>query len=373
MNDQKDIIFEVDKGVGWIKFNRPDKLNALSNKMILTLYNQLLKWKEDKGVEIICLEGSGEKAFCAGGDVRHLYDNKDNNIEEYAFDFFFTEYCMDTTMHCYPKPILVYMNGITMGGGAGIAVTGSHRIVTERTKWSMPEMNIGLYPDVGGSYFLNNMPGYIGRYLALTSTMIKPEDVLYLGTADYYIKSNSWQELRQAISEKTWTEKTLGNELNKLLERFSENPEKASDISRLREKIDAHFAYDTMEEIVSSLKKAGKEGDEWANKTVENLLTKSPTSLKVTLEQLIQGKEKSLMDCFKMELEMSMSFMDSHDFYEGVRSVLVDKDRSPNWKPKTLEEVKKEDVAKYFTYNWKDGINPLIRFYEKSDFQDCKK
>lgn len=365
MIDKSDILFKAINGIGWIKLNRPNKLNALSYEMIELLYGQLLKWKDDENVAIIIIEGEGDKAFCSGGDVRHLYDKKDSNIEDYAFGFFYTEYNMNMTMHLYPKPILVYMNGIVMGGGVGVAVAGSHRIVNERTKWAMPEMNIGLYPDVGGSYFLNKMPGYIGRYLALTSKAINSADVLYIGAADYYIKSSFWKDLRQAISEKTWTIDSAEKELNVLLNEFSETPAMSSSIAELEEKINFHFRFETIEEIVKALEESAENGDEWAADVVKTILSKSPTSLKVTLYQLIEGKKKSMLDCFKMELEMSMNFMKCHDFFEGVRAVLVDKDRSAKWSPATLEEVKHEDVEGFFSYNWKDGKNPLEDFSMK--------
>ncbi|MDK2917810.1 MAG: enoyl-CoA hydratase [Candidatus Petromonas sp.] len=362
MISKSDILFKVDKGIGWIKLNRPKKLNALSYDMIKLLYEQLIQWKDDERVAIIVMEGEGNKALCSGGDVRHLYDRKDSNLEEYAFGFFYTEYCMNMTMHCYPKPIVIYMNGIVMGGGVGVAVAGSHRIVNEKTKWAMPEMNIGLYPDVGGSYFLNKMPGHLGRYLALTSKSINAADVLYIGAADYYIDSSSWHKLKQAIGEKTWTINSAESELKDILNKFQEKPQIDPTIPLLEEKINKHFALNTVEDIVNSLEKEAGKGDEWAEKIVKTILSKSPTSLKVTLRQLIEGQDKSLLECFKMELELSMNFMKSHDFFEGVRSVLVDKDRTPNWKPDTLEKIKEEDVKMFFQYDWKDGKNPLESF-----------
>lgn len=357
-----DILFSVRGGIGFIKLNRPEKHNALSYTMIELLYKQLKEWKDDDSVAIVVMEGEGEKAFCSGGDVVHLYERRNSNVEEYAFGFFHTEYCMNILIFTYPKPILAYMNGYVMGGGVGICVGTSHRIVTEKTKWAMPEMNIGLYPDVGGSYFMNKMPGHIGRYLALTSRAIKPADVLYIGAADYYIESSSWKEMREAIADKKWAVASAKKELNNLISKYSKEPSTNCGIAELEERINRHFGFDTMEEIVESLMEALENGDEWAADVVKTILSKSPTSLKVTLKQLIEGKKISMKECFKMELNMSMNFMKNHDFFEGVRSVLVDKDKNAKWNPSTLEGVKKEFVDSFFSYPWKDGKNPLDDF-----------
>ncbi len=357
-----DILFDVRGGVGFIKLNRPEKHNALSYQMIELLYEQLKAWKNDDNVAIVVMEGEGEKALCSGGDVVHLYERKDSNVEEYAFGFFHTEYCMNMLIFTYPKPILSYMNGYVMGGGVGICVGTSHRIVTEKTKWAMPEMNIGLYPDVGGSYFMNKMPGHIGRYLALTSKAIKPVDVLYIGAADYYIESSWWKEMRQAIVDKTWSVGSAAKDLNTLISGYSKKPSITSAIAKLEEKINHHFGFDTMEEIVESLQVSAQKGDEWADDVVKTILSKSPTSLKVTLKQLIEGKKRSMKECFKMELDMSMNFMKNHDFFEGVRSVLVDKDRNAKWDPQTLEDVQAEFVDSFFSYPWEGGKNPLDDF-----------
>ncbi|QZY55721.1 enoyl-CoA hydratase/isomerase family protein [Crassaminicella profunda] len=362
MIKQSNLSCEVKNGVGFIKLNRPKALNALSVEMIEGLYKQLLEWKEDEKVAFICLTGEGDKALCAGGDVRALYDHRDSNVEELAFKFFYTEYCMNLTMYLYPKPILVLMHGIVMGGGVGIAMPATHKIVTEKTKWAMPEMNIGLYPDVGGSYFLSRMPGFFGRYLALTSRTIGPADVLHIGGADYYLESAKWEDLKKAIEEKSWVTASASEELSRLLDTFCEKSLKKAPIASIEEKINQHFAHNTMEEIVKSLEEASNEGDTWAQDTAKLIRTKSPTSLKVTLKQLIEGKEKDLVDCFKMELDMSMNFMKCHDFFEGVRSVLVDKDRNPKWNPPVLEELSKDVVDGFFEYTWEEGKNPLEGF-----------
>ncbi|MBD1382703.1 enoyl-CoA hydratase/isomerase family protein [Metabacillus arenae] len=355
---QESVVTEAQNGVGWIKLNRPRALNSLNVEMVTAVYKQLKEWKQDDRIALVCIYGEGEKGLCAGGDMRTLYDLKENGVEAYAEQFFSTEYPMDYEIHHYPKPVVVYMNGIVMGGGVGLSVGASHRIVTETTKWAMPEMNIGFFPDVGASYFLNQMPGNIGRYLALTADVLKASDVLYAGAADYYLESENWPKLRQAMMAKRWSPDSAKQEIDQLLKQLSSSAPSSS-LSSEQEKIDQHFQFEIMEDIVSSLRTAAENGGGWAEKTVNTLLSKSPTSLKVTLRQIQEGKEKQLYECFKMEMNVAMNFMKCHDFYEGVRSVLVDKDRNPKWNPAVLEGVSEEQIASFFHYSWNNEQNPL--------------
>ncbi|MBT2739052.1 enoyl-CoA hydratase/isomerase family protein [Bacillus sp. ISL-7] len=348
---QESVITEARNGVGWIRLNRPRALNSLNVEMVTAVYKQLKEWKQDSRIALICIYGEGEKGLCAGGDMRTLYDLKENGVEAYAEQFFSTEYPMDYEIHHYPKPVVVYMNGIVMGGGVGLSIGASHRIVTETTKWAMPEMNIGFFPDVGASYFLNQMPGYIGRYLALTANILKASDVLYVGAADYYLESKGWPKLMQAIQEKRWSLDSAQQEMDQLLKQYSPpSPVPSSLLTSMKDRIDQHFQFETIEDIISSLKIAADKGDEWADKTVNTILPKSPTSLKVTLRQLQKGKGKQLCECFDMEKNVAMNFMKCPDFYEGVRAVLVDKDRKPYWNPNSLIDILEEDVERYF-YN----------------------
>ncbi|NEU30981.1 enoyl-CoA hydratase/isomerase family protein [bacterium LRH843] len=340
---------EVKNGVGWIRLNRPNVLNSINVEVVEIIYEALEEWKNNEEVALICMYGEGEKGLCAGGDMRKFYDLRVNGVEAYAEEFFTKEYQMDYEIHHYPKPIVIYMNGVVMGGGVGLSVGATHRIATEKTKWAMPEMNIGFFPDVGASYFLNKMPGFAGRYLALTAQVIQASDALYSGVADYYLDSKNWQALKNDMIEKTWTSDSATSDLSQLLKRHCTTSSASSTIALLQEKIDHHFQYDTIEEIVSSLKEVA-ESDEWAEQTMTILLSKSPTSLKVTLRQLKEGKHKSLQECFEMEKKMAIQFMKCSDFYEGVRSVLVDKDRSPKWNPSTLADVKEEEIIPFFDH-----------------------
>lgn len=363
MSDQPSVLFEVKNQVGWIKLNRSRAINALSLEMVESIEKQLHQWKEDEQVALIFLVGEGDKGLCAGGDIRFLYNGRGTDREETALPFLATEYRMDLAIHQYPKPILAYMNGIVMGGGVGISIGCKHRIVTEKTKWSMPEMNIGFFPDVGASYFFNRMPGHIGRYLALTASIIKAADVLYIRAADRFMPSDRWNDLKRALDEIKWTEEFVAEQLNQLLDDFTSSSIPGSSLAAMQEKIDRHFAFNTMEEIIHSLSWAAEEGDPWAAETAKTLTSKSPTSLKVTLRQLQEGAGKSLEDCFRMELSLGLNFLNTYDFYEGVRAVVVDKDRKPKWNPSTIEELGEEYVASFFQYQWKGkdpmGIVPL--------------
>ncbi|MGW6383765.1 enoyl-CoA hydratase/isomerase family protein [Peribacillus butanolivorans] len=348
---ETNILCNIDRGVGWLKLNRPQALNALTAEMVESLKTTLDTWRADPKVSLICISGEGTKGLCAGGDMRFFYNQRNANVEEHARRFFTTEYRMDLMIHQYPKPILVYMNGIVMGGGVGLSVGASERIVTEKTKWAMPEMNIGFFPDVGASYFLNKMPGHVGRYLALTGATIQPADVIYVGAANRYMESTRWEEFIYEIQNKNWNLDDARKQICELLDSFCSHLVEESPLSALQLKIDKYFAYETLEEIVASLGMAADSGDDWASKTKSTIQSKSPTSLKVTLSQLQKGNNQSLTSCFNMELKLSMNFMKNHDFYEGVRSVLVEKDRKPHWRPNSLADVSKEDIGRHFNHN----------------------
>lgn len=356
---EEPVLFHVQQGVGWITLNRPKVLNSLNTEMVESISEQMEAWKEDKQVALVCIVGAGEKGLCAGGDIRELYDHRSEGIEKHAERFFATEYWMDYDFWTFPKPVLAYMDGVVMGGGVGITMGASHRIVTEKTKWAMPEMNIGFFPDVGSSYFFNQLPGSLGKYLALTSSVIKAGDLMELGYADYYIHQDDWPQIVQNINEKQWTTENVQEGLNALLSAYARSDYGASLLKEKKQQIDTHFSFSTVEEIVNSLEKASVDKEDWENKTKELLETKSPTSLKVTLKQQLKGAELTYSECLKMELDMAMNFMQYDDFYEGVRAVLVDKDQSPSWNPSALVKVSEESVNSFFQYQWSKDQHPL--------------
>lgn len=345
MTDQ--VLFSLNEtGLATIILNRPHALNSLSFEMVDAIGKKLTEWKDNKNVQLVIIKGAGDKGLCAGGDIKTLYEARSSESGfQKAKQFFEVEYETDIAIYEFPKPIIAILDGIVMGGGVGLTYGASHRIVTERTKWAMPEMNIGFFPDVGAAYFLNKAPGYIGRYLALTASTIQASDVLYMNGADSYMASGKVEAFTQHLSEIDWHHSNIESTLKEAIALFSEDPSAKSELASLQKEIDKYFSFETIEDIVASL---DKETSEFALNTKSALLSKSPVSLKVTLKQLVDGKEKSLRECFRTDLALATNFMKHEDFFEGVRSVLIDKDRNPNYKYKQLSDVSTEFVQQFF-------------------------
>ncbi|BAC12773.1 enoyl-CoA hydratase (3-hydroxybutyryl-CoA dehydratase) [Oceanobacillus iheyensis HTE831] len=344
--EQDVVLFSEKNGIGTIELNRPKAINSLSQRMIELIHQQLTAWKNDSNIKFILFSGNGPKGFCAGGDIKTLYQAKENESKyQQAIQFFQLEYETDALIYHYPKPILAILDGVTMGGGVGLTYGASHRIVTERTKWAMPEMNIGFFPDVGASYFFNQAPGKIGYYLALSASVISGSDAIYANAADHYIKTDTLDTFIHEITEKDWTSETNINQtIDSIVQKFTASPGQSS-LENHHSEIDEYFSHSTLEEIITSLESTDSD---FANKTKQLLLSKSPISLKVTLEQLRRGKDKSLEACFDMDLILAKNFLKSTDFYEGVRSIVIDKDKKPNYQYKKLDDVKADLVESYF-------------------------
>jgi enoyl-CoA hydratase/carnithine racemase len=311
--------------VATVTLNRPAAMNALTLGMIDGLAAWLDTWRTDERVRTIVLRGAGPKAFCAGGDVRNLYESIRGG-SGMAGEFFAREYALDFHIHTYPKPIVAWLDGIVMGGGMGISQGASLRIVGERTRMAMPETAIGLFPDVGGSYFLSRAPGHLGRYLGLVGVTIAAADAVYCGLAD-----------------------------------MDASPVPAEpSLAALRPAIDLHFAHASMEAIVESLQAEDRaEFREWAGRTLEALGRRSPSMLKVTLEQLTRARAMTLADCFRMELGMVHASMRHGDLLEGIRAVIVDKDNRPSWTPPSLDAVDPTHVNAFFQPRWDNAQHPL--------------
>ncbi len=356
------VLFQEASGIGWITLNRPKALNALNASMVEVIEKQLAIWKENPAISLVCIEGAGDKGLCAGGDMRSFYDEKDGDIDQHALDFFATEYRMNHALDTFPKPILVYMDGIVMGGGIGISVYAQNRIVTERTRMAMPEMNIGYFPDVGASYFLNKSPGQMGKYMALSAKTFTGSDAIYLGLADVYMQSEKWQELKEGLQSRNWEPLSTGETtacLSSLIASFAQATPPPSHVAQVQEKVDRYFSKDSICEIFDSLNNGAKEGDQWAEETYALLKGKSPNSLALALEQLKRGKGKTLGECLRMELDMDMQIIHTHDFYEGIRSVLVDKDRNPKWNPAQIKDLTRKWIDSFFISPWAIEQHPL--------------
>lgn len=348
MSETEEVLFERRGAVGFITLNRPKSLNALTLDMIRAIDPQLAAWEADEGIAAVVIRGEGERAFCAGGDVLAVWKSgqsakESGVIEGLAADFFFEEYRLNRRIHRFSKPYIALIDGITMGGGVGLSVHGTFRVATERTRVAMPESAIGLFPDVGGSYFLPKLKGASGCYLALTGARLKAADSLYCGLANAYVESAELPALEAALSAANWSGDATAV-ARSVIDGFAKDPGEAP-LAAQQAQIDRTFGAETVEAIIAALQ--AEDGD-WAEETVKTLLGRSPTSMKVAFEQLRRGRNLDFDAAMIMEYRMSQAFMAGQDFFEGVRAVLVDKDHAPKWSPASLAEVTDAMVAQYF-------------------------
>lgn len=342
-----DVLFSIrDNGVATITLNRPKAINSLTYDMLLPIRQKLHEWDRNEDICLVLLKSAGSKGFCAGGDIKTLYQAKESpEALKAAESFFEEEYKTDHSVYQFSKPIVACLDGIVMGGGVGLTYGASHRIVTESTKWAMPEMNIGFFPDVGAAYFLNKAPGYVGRYVALTAKVLTATDVMYINGADAFLQSDKLSALLAQIDRVDWHKENTESTLNQLIGTFSSRPTLEGKIAPFQSTIDQHFSYSTIDEIMESL---STDTSEFANRVKKELLLKSPISLKVTLKQLIDGEEKTLESCFQTDLILAKNFMKHDDFYEGVRSVLIDKDQNPSYQYSKTTDVSSSIVDSFF-------------------------
>ena len=344
MTEQQDVFFELRNGLATITMNRPKILNALSYDMLMAISPRLHEWADDPAVKAVLIKGTGDKAFCAGGDIRSILEDKKvgGPLPEV---FFREEYKVNRLIHNYPKPYIALIDGVTMGGGVGLSVHGSHRIATQHTMMAMPETAIGFFTDVGGSYFLPRLPGEIGVYMGLTGHPLRAADCLYTGVATHYVEAAKLPSLEDALLSADWDSSDAQGVVDDIVRRFADDPGRPP-IGQERDAVDRCFSADTVELIQAALE---AEGTEWASTQLGLLEKRAPLSLKVTLRALRQGATQSFDNCMVMEYRLSQSFMDGSDFFEGVRAVLVDKDHAPRWQPASLEAVSDAMVEDYFT------------------------
>ncbi|QDF75604.1 MULTISPECIES: enoyl-CoA hydratase/isomerase family protein [Shewanella] len=353
------------KRVGVATLNMEKALNALNMDMVQALTAQLTDWADDDAIAMVVLDGAGEKAFCAGGDVRALYQaarEQPGEIPEVTQEFFTREYFLDHLLHTFDKPVLVWADGIVMGGGLGLMAGASHRIVTERSRIAMPEVTIGLYPDVGGSYFLNRMPGHMGRFLGMTAYNMDGADAFYVGLGNHFLNSNDKQPLFDALSSVDWESDVCANhgKLNALLEAMSSRcaqPMGASVLEQHQAEIDALMEGE-LADIMTKVK-AVEDGEPWLARALSTMLAGSPLSLHLVYQQSLLGTELSLSQVFQLELGLSCNCCSIGDFAEGVRALLIDKDRQPQWLYETVEAVPQEMVKSLMTSPWDPQNDPL--------------
>ena len=343
-----EILSEIRNHVALVTLNRPDALNALSFGMILRLRALFGEFSADPEVFAVLIRGAGEKAFCAGGDVRALYKSF-KNAGSLHNEFFAAEYPLDYLLYSYPKPYAALLDGITLGGGMGISQGSALRIVGERTLMGMPEVAIGFFPDVGGSYFLSRLPGMLGRYLALTGLKIRAADALYSQLADLYLPPVAIASITDDLSALRWGSDRFAD-LQRFMRARAAVPESAPTLPALRECIDLHFSKASVAAILSSLESENRRAyAAWAEETAQLMRSRSPTLLSVTLRQLQRGASMSLADCFRMELGMAAYSLEQGDFLEGVRAVLIDKDNKPRWRPGRIEDVTDSMIDAWFS------------------------
>ena len=340
-----DVIVHREGAAGIVRLNRPKAINALTVEMVREIMAGLDSFESDPGVSLVLLEGAGERGLCAGGDIRGLYESAKAG-GDLGSVFWREEYILNARIPEFPKPYVSYMDGLVMGGGVGLSAHGAHRIVTEKTKIGMPEVGLGFFPDVGGTWLLSHAPGEVGTYLALTGTTIGGADAIYAGVADTLIATSDWPALRDALANAPL--QATNKDVRSILARFAAANVDAP-LAKHRELIDRAFAHDTVEAIVAALE---QDGSDFAQATLKAMSEKSPTALKVTLELLRRGrKSKSLKETLVREYNSALAVFDSAEFIEGVRAAIIDKDRQPKWSPALIGDVTPEIVAGYFTPN----------------------
>jgi len=349
----------VSQRTGTIILDRPKALNSLSLAMVRALTQILLDWRDSPDVDAVVIRGSSEKGFCAGGDIRFFHDagrSTPQGGSALLEDFFTEEYALNHLIHFYPKPYIALMDGVVMGGGMGVAQGGPDcrvRIVTERTKMAMPEVNIGLFPDVGGSYFLSRAPGALGQYLGVTGVTIGAADALYVGLADHYVPGSEMAALLALIGS------TQGSALKGAIEGFAA-PFRASVGPSALEAgsaaIDRHFGAASVQEITRSL---AADSGEFAQKTLQMMSTRSPLMMCVTHELIKRGAALGVADCLRMERTLVRHNFENGEVLEGVRALVIDKDNAPKWKPSSLDEVTEAMVQRFFNPVWPAHAHPL--------------
>ena len=335
------IEFSVTGALGRVHLNSPSTFNALTREMCIAFRAKLLEWADDSAIGAVLVSGESERAFCAGGDIRALYDSHRAGNDT-THMFFWDEYRLDYAVHRFPKPYVALVDGIVMGGGVGISVHGSHRVMTERTTFAMPECGIGLFPDVGGTDFLPRAPGELGMYLALTGARMKAADAIHAGIGTHYMPSAKLDALLECLSN---ADLTGGVEsVDAVVEAFAEDagPVQIREHARV---IDRCFSTPTVPEIIDALE---AEDGYFAIETADTLRTKSPTSMLVTHRQLRGGAGLAFEEVMRREYRMACVFLAGHDFFEGIRAAVIDKDRKPRWEPARLEDVGEADVGRYF-------------------------
>ena len=330
-----DVIAVKERLAGRLRLNRPKALHSLNRQMVRDMASALIEWRDDPDVRIVLIDHAEGRGFCAGGDVV-------DGHEAAARAFFFDEYRLNHLEYTYPKPGVAFMDGVTMGGGVGIACPCRYRVATERTILAMPETTIGIFPDVGGGRYLSRLRGRLAQFLALTGARLDGAECLRLRLATHYLPSDRLEEAKERIVEQPFRTQAVLDELSE------EYIPEARIMGNLR-KIDRYFASDRLEDILDTLDAAAADGDEWAAQEAKTIRAKSPTACKVSLKLLQESPyQLHFVDEMRMEYGIMVRLIHHPDFKEGVRALLIDKDNSPNWQPARPEVIGDRDVDAFF-------------------------
>ena len=337
--DQREIICETRGATGFVTLDRPKALNALTLGMVREFAQALRRWEDDPAVTRVVVTSASEKAFCAGGDIRTLHDLGRAGRHDEMLSFWREEYLLNAHIQRYAKPYVSLIDGIVMGGGVGLSLHGSHRIAGDRYLFAMPEVGIGFFPDVGATHALPRLPGAVGIYLALTGARVGPADALAFGLATHVVPSAHMGDLAAALQE--------GAEVDATIARFAIDPGPGP-LHAERETIHHCFGAPSLDAVIQRLTQAAEAGNGCAAETLATIRAKSPTSVAIAFEQMRRGAGFDFAEAMRTEFRVVSRIARGHDFYEGVRAVLIDKDHAPAWQPASLDAVTPEMIAPYF-------------------------
>lgn len=338
MSSDADLLVWQDGPVGRLRLNRPDALNALTHDMVHTLEAALAEWRNDDSVRWVVIDATGTRAFCAGGDIQDLYSTG-RTCPEHGRRFWREEYRLNAMIASYPKPYVAIMAGITMGGGVGISAHGSHRIVTETTMLAMPEVTIGFLPDVGGTWLLSRAPGRTGEYLGMTGARMDAGDAIFAGFADHFVKSGNIEPFVNALVDGTAPDGAVA--------KCSGTTPPESKLAGQQSNITDAFDEPNVLTCIKRLEARSASGDEWATGALKKLRYNAPLSVAAALEAVRRGRGlKTLEECLALEYRFAHRTLEGHDFFEGVRAAVIDRDRAPKWQPAQHEDVTAEMVEK---------------------------
>jgi enoyl-CoA hydratase len=350
-SNKSEILLHRRGTAGIITLNRPAALNAVTRAMVRTLREALERWRHDGAVSRVIVTAAGGRAFSAGGDLRAIYEAGPAGRQEESIAFWREEYALNAAIKHYPKPYVALIDGIVMGGGVGVSVHGSHRVAGDRFEFAMPEVGIGFFPDVGATWFLPRLPGEIGTYCALTGERLKAADALAAGVATHRVASARFPDLVEALCGAVAVDATLAAFASSPSTSVGGGEKKGGPITAHRHTIDRIFAAGSVEEILALLdaEAASASSDaRWAGEVAATIRAKAPLSLKIALAQMRRGRNWSFAECMQAEFRVVSRVAYGHDFYEGIRAVIIDKDNRPRWRPAALADVTAESVERHF-------------------------